>query len=153
MSTNLARRPHSPGAPTTEIDELHDTAVEDAGQSVMRTMLRPQDEGLSLPPSLMTLPTPVTSLTHFLGPMLTVANPVWSGDPVPALRGLQKKLVEHSLTLEEGTRADFMEAIKVVECAVRLRLRYQQMRMNEAEADAEPTKATTAAKAESAGEK
>lgn len=74
-------------------------------------------------------------LTKILGSRLTWGNPVWSGDPIPRLRALQKKLVEHSLMLEEGDRRDCLDAISLVEVAVQLRLRWLQMRRSDAEKD------------------
>lgn len=101
-----------------------------------RAQLLPGEEAASLPP-----PIPqgaMIPLTRFLGPILTVANPAWIGDPVPHLRGLQKSLVAFSLTLAEGKRSELMAAINVVETAVQLRLRLQQMRMTEAEMQIKP---------------
>lgn len=80
---------------------------------------------------------PVSVLTKFFGPALTVNSPAWSGDPVHGMRGLQKRLVEHSLSLDEKDRAPCLAAISVVEDAVQWRLRLQQMRMNEVERDME----------------
>jgi hypothetical protein len=80
---------------------------------------------------------PIGALTQFIGPALTVNSPAWSGDPVHAMRSLQKKLVEHSLTLDEKNRAPCLAAISVVEDAVQWRLRLQQMRMNDVERDME----------------
>lgn len=70
-------------------------------------------------------------ITQQLGPSLTFANPVWSGDPVPGMRSLQKKLIEHSLALPPEERSTCLQAISVVEGAVRLRLRLQQMSMDD----------------------
>ncbi len=99
---------------------------------VMREQLLPGEEAASLPP-VVVAQGPLVPLTRFLGPLLTVANPAWSGDPIPRMRALQKSLVEHSLALEKGDRSELMAAINVVEGAVQLRLRLQQMRMSEAE--------------------
>ena len=49
------------------------------------------------------------------------------------MRGLEKKMVEYSLTLPQDERKHIMAAISVVEIAVHLRLRYQQMRMSDLE--------------------
>ncbi|AIY39665.1 hypothetical protein LT85_0505 [Collimonas arenae] len=70
-------------------------------------------------------------LIDFLGPLLTIASPAWSGDPVPRMRDLQKILVAHSLTLDRAERDPCLAAISVVEQAVTLRLRLQQLRMSE----------------------
>lgn len=80
---------------------------------------------------------PINVLTRFIGPALTVNSPAWSGDPVHAMRALQKKLVECSLARDEADRAPCLAAISVVEDAVQWRLRLQQMRMNEVERDME----------------
>lgn len=87
----------------------------------------------SSPPPVVHTPGPIEPLTRFLGPLLTVASPAWGIDPIPGMRALQKKLVEHSLTLDEDDRSECLAAITIVEGAVQLRLRYQQMRMNELE--------------------
>lgn len=104
----------------------------------VRENLRPGEEEVSLPAPLTAIPNAITPLTRFLGPLLTVANPAWSGDPVSRMRALQKKLVEHSLILDEGDRSECLAAITVVETAVQLRLRLQQMRMTLAEMVAKP---------------
>lgn len=107
-------------------------------RSVMRTQLLPGELEASLPSQAEVSQGAVGPLTRLLGPMLTVANPAWVGDPVPRMRSLQKALVAHSLTLEEGDRASLMQAISVVETAVQWRLRLQQMRMSEAEMNIKP---------------
>ncbi|MGH8807030.1 MAG: hypothetical protein ACREX0_04025 [Noviherbaspirillum sp.] len=91
------------------------------------------DEAASLPSEDAIPPGPIAPLTKFLGPELTVSNPVWGEHSVPRMRALQKKLVEFSLTLEESDRAECMAAISQVESAVQLRLRLEQMRMIELE--------------------
>lgn len=98
----------------------------------VRGLLKPGEEALSLPGST-ELPNAVAPLTSILGTRLTVDNPAWSNDPVPGMRGLQKTLVTFSLQLEEGDRADLLNAIRLVENAVQMRLRLQQMRRSEAE--------------------
>ncbi|WP_211474745.1 hypothetical protein [Collimonas humicola] len=106
-------------------------------QPLNRAQLLPGEEAASLPAA----PEPqgaMIPLTRFLGPVLTVANPVWTGDPVPRMRSLQKSLVAFSLTLAEGERSELMSSINVVEGAVQLRLRLQQMRMTEAEMQVNP---------------
>lgn len=129
MSSTLVGR--GGGGFSPGFGELGGIPREEVG-SVMRAQLLPGEEAASLPP-IQVAQGPVVSLTRFLGPLLTVANPAWSGDPVPRMRSLQKSLVERSLELKEGDRSELMEAINVVECAVQLRLRLQQMRMSEAE--------------------
>lgn len=121
-----------------DVGEIHTYSTETPAQALARPLLLPAEEALSLPAPAASIPTTIAPLTRFLGPLLTVANPVWSGDPVPRMRGLQKKLVEHSLMVPEGRRGDFMAGISVVENAVRLRLRFQQMHMNEVEMQIKP---------------
>ncbi len=75
-------------------------------------------------------------LSGLLGRRLSVDSAAWSGDPVPRMRALQKKLIEFSLTQNEAERRPCMEAIRVVELAVNWRLRWQQMRRSELEGEA-----------------
>lgn len=110
-------------------------ASADVASPVGRVLLRPEEDRLSLPSLEERTQSPIAPLTQFLGPHLTVANPAWAGDPVPLMRGLQKKLVEYSLTQDENDRTECMDAIMVIENAVQLRLRFQQMRADDAEPD------------------
>lgn len=75
--------------------------------------------------------SPMGPITQHLGQLLTVANPAWSGDPLPRMRALQKKLIEHSLNLSQEERGPCLQAISVVEQAVQMRLRLQQMRIDD----------------------
>ena len=133
-------RPGRGGAPdAVESGEIHSVqAAELAPKS--RLLLNPSEEALSLPPPA-ELPNAVAPLTKLIGARLTIDNPAWSGDPVPAMRLLQKTLVATSLALDEGERGPLLRAIELVEQAVRMRLRWQQMRRSEAEGplDAAPT--------------
>lgn len=106
--------------------------------SVSLLQLEPAEARLSMPPERSDSDAgPISALTSFIGDALTVANPAWSGDPVHTMRGLQKRLLEHSLTLDEEQRGPCLAAIAVVEDAVQWRLRLQQMRMNEVEREIE----------------
>jgi hypothetical protein len=116
-----------------EIHSLHEAEL----APVSRSLLKPSEEARSLPPST-ELQNAVAPLTEILGARLTTDSPAWSGDPVPAMRLLQKTLVAASLLLEDGRRADLMSAIELVEQAVQMRLRWQQMRRSDAEAPIEP---------------
>ncbi|MGZ3241546.1 MAG: hypothetical protein ACXWIN_05370 [Burkholderiaceae bacterium] len=107
-------------------------------RSVMRTQLLPGELEASLPSQADQPHNTVAPLTRFLGPLLTVGNPAWVGDPIPRMRALQKTFVEHSLTLPEADRGDLMGAISMVEKAVLMRLRLQQMRMTDAELENNP---------------
>jgi hypothetical protein len=126
------------GTTPADVADIYSSGGDEAQQLTGRADLGPADQAASLPPPPTATPGPHESLTRFLGPLLTAANPAWSGDPVPRLRGLQKKLVEHSLVLDQDDRAECMAALSVVESAVQLRLRYQQMRMSEAEHELSP---------------
>ena len=100
-----------------------------------RATLQPEEEALSLPQP--ELPDPkIALLNRVLGTRLTTDNPLWSGDPVPPLRALQKALIAHSLTLPQPERRPCLDALTVIERAVLLRLRWQQMRRSDAEAPA-----------------
>lgn len=81
--------------------------------------------------------TAMEPITKYLGHELTAANPVWTGDPVPCLRSLQKKLIEHALALSPESRKPCLQAIEVVEKGVRNRLRFQQMSMQGFETNSE----------------
>jgi hypothetical protein len=103
-----------------------------------RTDLSPWEESASLAPPAPPSEETLAPLTRFLGAALTVASPAWSRDPLPGLRALQRRLVDHSLALDQSERADSMDAILVVEDAVRLRLRLQQMELARLDADSGP---------------
>jgi hypothetical protein len=126
------------GDPTVDVADIYSHGGEDAQELKGLVDLLPAEKALSLPPPAGAAPGPHEPLTRFLGPLLTVANPAWSGDPVPRLRALQKMLVERSLALDKDDRRECMAALSVVETAVQLRLRFQQMRMTEAEQDVLP---------------
>jgi hypothetical protein len=114
-----------------EIQNISEPAI----ASKVRTSLHEEEVALSLPPA--GLPArEIAALDRILGMGLTVDNPVWSGDPVPRLRALQKKLVECSLLLETHERGDCLRSISLVERAVQLRLRWLQMQKSDAERDA-----------------
>lgn len=135
MSSNSINR--NGGSYTPDFNDLGGVALSPQ-RSIMRTQLLPGELEASLPSRADQPQGAVAPLTRFLGPLLTVANPAWVGDPVPRMRALQKALVAHSLTLAEDDRSSLMDAIRVVETAVQWRLRLQQMRMTEAEANIKP---------------
>lgn len=97
--------------------------------------LLPQAEAASLPPSEISVAPAIVLLNRMLGASLTFDNPAWSGDPVPRMRVLQRKLIESSLTMAPSERTACMDAIRLVEQAVGMRLRWQQMRKSDVEAD------------------
>lgn len=135
-TSRISRTSRSP-IPQIESDDsgIFSVAAPDSAAPVGRVLLLPEEDRISLPSLEDKAHSPLAPLTEFLGPQLTVANPAWIGDPIPLMRALQKKLVEHSLTLAESDRSECMDAILVVENAVQMRLRFQQMRMDEAELD------------------
>jgi hypothetical protein len=100
-------------------------------QSVSTAELNPGAASVSLPLLHNEVPSAIEPLTRYLGPDLTVGNPAWTGDPVPKLRGLQRSLIEHSLTLDESERGTCLTALTIVEKAVGYRLRLQQLQMTE----------------------
>jgi hypothetical protein len=126
-----------------DVGELDNLQLETSFVPISRIQLLPGEEAASLLAPSTATPYATAALTRFLGPVLTVANPAWSGDPVPRMRMLQKRLVEHSLTLPEDDRSECMGAIMVVEKAVKLRLRLQQMEMTLAELNAQPENVQT----------
>jgi hypothetical protein len=124
------RREPPPIPPPTET--IHSVDDLPPLPQISRSMLMPEEEALSLPKAV-TEPGAEEVITRHLGPGLTVDNPAWIGDPVPLMRALQKKFVEHALRLEQDQRAECLRGIELVEAAVQMRLRLQQMRMNEFE--------------------
>lgn len=143
MSSVHASGPHGQGRAglPADVGEIVNPGLQEPVARISRAQLSAQEQAISLPPAQVATPGPIAPLTRFLGPLLTVANPAWSGDPIPGMRALQKRLVEHSLTIPEGERSPCMDAISVVEKAVQLRLRYQQMHMSDVEMDIELTDA------------
>jgi hypothetical protein len=128
------RRP-APGRvdPTefTDIQNVPETPLQLRG----RPDLLPEEAALSLPDPDNVPPLMIRVLNRMLGPKVTIDNPIWSGDPVPKFRSLQKMLVERSLALPDDDRSECLEAISLVERAVQLRLRWLQMRRSDTEVD------------------
>lgn len=121
----------------TELAEIHSIPEKVTVLKPTET-LKPGEKVASLLPDL-ALPSAVAPLTTILGKRLTSDNPVWSGDPIPNMRLLQKSLVVRSLELDADKRSDLLAAIELVEKSVQLRLRWQQMRRSEFEGpDAQP---------------
>ncbi|QGZ42129.1 hypothetical protein IP92_05475 [Pseudoduganella flava] len=112
-----------------ELAELH-SLTPHAPVLKPREALHPEEEALSLPQPEQPDPK-IELLNRALGAHRTIANPLWSGDPVPRLRGLQKALIAHALTLQQERRRTCLDALTVIEQAIRLRLRWQQMRRSE----------------------
>jgi len=116
-----------------ELTEIHN-ASELTPLLKSRPLLSEEEEAASLPALELPVDPLQRMLKDFLGQALTSDNPVWRGDPVPSMRGLQRMMVEHSLTLDEGEpRRPLMAALRQVEKAVQMRLRWLQMKRSEAE--------------------
>ncbi len=129
-STGIAR---SPALDLSELAEIH-SASELTSLLKSRPLLSEEEEAASLPALELPVDPLQWMLKDFLGPLLTSDNPVWRGDPVPSMRGLQRMMVEHSLALDEGEpRRPLMAALRQVEKAVQMRLRWLQMKRSEAE--------------------
>jgi len=100
-----------------------------------RPLLHPAEEALSLPPPAPGADPKLLTLGLAVGRSLSFDNPVWRGNPVPVLRGLQKMLIDHALKRPQDERGACLRAVQVVEQAVLMRLRWQQMRRSDAEPD------------------
>lgn len=134
---NMPIQPSSVGGSRAPADraEIYHRPEEVARAPVLRELLQPEQAAISLPDVEQWSNGPIGILTEFLGPSLTTASAVWSGDPVPLMRSLERVLVEHSLGLPEDKRGPCLAAIGTIEKAVQWRLRLQQMRMTQAELD------------------
>jgi len=119
---------------TSEFGEIQNLPETTAAELRPLSLLETEEADASIPDSGIGA-REFEPLTAILGSRLTWGNPVWSGDPIPRLRALQKKLVEYSLSLEEDDRRDCLNAISLVELAIQLRLRWLQMKRSDAEKD------------------
>jgi hypothetical protein len=136
VNTRISRIGRGGAPEPVETGEIHSVpGAQLAPKS--RLLLSPSEEALSLPPPA-ELPNAVAPLTDLIGARLTVDNPAWSGDPVPAMRLLQKTLVAASLERGDGERGALLRAIELVEQAVQMRLRWQQMKRSDAEGPLAP---------------
>ena len=115
-----------------EAGEIHSLADVIAATRA-RPSLLPGEEEASLPSPEIARDPVLLMVQRVLGERLTSDNLAWRGDPVPVMRSLQKMLVAHSLTQDEGERQPALGAIRAIELAVRWRLRWMQMRRSEAE--------------------
>ncbi|MCA1325669.1 hypothetical protein [Herbaspirillum sp. alder98] len=126
--------PSEPG----ELAEIHSVG-QVAQLPKSRPQLTPGEEAASLPAPGLPVDPLQAVVKQCLGAAATFDNPVWRGDPIPVMRSLQRLLVAHSLTLEEGAaRMPMMSALKLVESAVQMRLRLQQMRRSDADPETPP---------------
>jgi len=91
------------------------------------------EEDLSLPDQALPVDPSMALLSAVLGAPFSTDNRAWRGDPVPCMRALQQTLLEHALPLAQELRAPALQAIRVLEQAVRYRLRWQHMRRCAAE--------------------
>jgi len=112
--------------------EIH-SAAQTLPVARTRPALLAAGEALSLPQQAFTPDPTLQWLSGMLGAGLSTDSLAWRGNPVPAMRGLQKLLVAHSLDLPEESRGPSMRAIRAVELAVRWRLRWMQMKRSDAE--------------------
>ena len=143
VQTSRATRSSGPGL-QNDVGEIRSLEQPMPVEAISGGELYPGEAAASLVQPSSAMDSGITALTSFLGTLLTVANPAWMGDPIPKMRGLQRRLIEHSLNQEEGRRHTCLAAISVVENAVQLRLRFQQMRMTDAEMQPEPTRGEAA---------
>lgn len=128
--------PRRAGLPRgAEVGDLSDIQNIPEAPAELRTRpaLLAEEVAVSVPESANVASIEIRILNRMLGLKLTVDNPVWTGDPVPHMRALQKMLVGHSLSLPDHDRSECLDAITLVERAVQLRLRWLQMRRSEAE--------------------
>lgn len=115
-----------------DLAEIHSVPDVPALRKALPELL-PVEQEVSLPPSAIPVDPTLAVLNRILGPQLSSDSPAWSGNPVPRMRSLQKKLIEHSLGLPESERGPCMGAILRVNQAIDWRLRWNQMRRSDAE--------------------
>ncbi|MGI4846643.1 MAG: hypothetical protein ACRYGK_00650 [Janthinobacterium lividum] len=126
-----------PGAQPNDVGELGEI------QNVARELTVPKalpmladgEAAVSMPNPADIIDRKIAMLNRAIGERLTINNPVWSGDPIPRMRALQKRLIAYSLTLEADQRQPTMDAIRVVEHNVQMRLRWQQMYRSDLDPD------------------
>lgn len=115
-----------------DLAEIHSVSGVPAVRKSLPDLL-PVEQEVSLPPTEILVDVVLVVLGRILGPRLSSDNPAWSGNPVPRMRSLQKKLAEHALRLDEAERGPCMRAIRMVNQAIEWRLRWDHMRRSEAE--------------------
>ena len=111
--------------------EIHPVGVPQLVPNVSVSLLEPPEAAASFNPTLRRIKSGIEPLTQFLGVALTAGNPAWTGDPVPKMRALQKKLLEQGMALSGDQRSVLLSAIAVVEGNIQLRLRLYQHHMAE----------------------
>ncbi|WP_155835195.1 hypothetical protein [Herbaspirillum sp. RV1423] len=119
----------------TDVGELAEIPRFESAEPIFksRPFLLPGEEEASLPEADYPIDPTLATLKQMLGARLTVDSQAWVGDPIPRMRALQKKMIEFSLTQDESERGPCMDAIRIVDLAVRWRLRWQQMRRSDLE--------------------
>ena len=111
--------------------EIHPVGVPVLVANVSVSALEPTEAAASFNPATRRVKSGIEPLTQFLGVALTSGNPAWTGDPVPKMRALQKKLLEQGMALSGERRGVMLSAISVVEGNIQLRLRLYQHHMAE----------------------
>ena len=111
--------------------EIHPVGVPVLIPNVSVSALEPTEAAASFNPSTRRIKSGIEPLTQFLGVALTAGNPAWTGDPVPKMRALQKKLLEQGMALSGESRGVLLSAISVVEGNIQLRRRLYQHHMAE----------------------
>lgn len=69
-----------------------------------------------------------SELSQAFGERATHAAPVWGGQAVDAMRGLQRALLGHSMKAQGEARNECLLAVQMVEQSLQWRLRLMQMR-------------------------
>ena len=116
---------------STDGGEIHPVGVPPLVANISVSGLEPIEAAASFNPTLRRIKSGIEPLTQFLGVALTAGNPAWTGDPVPKMRALQKKLLEQGMALSGEKRGVMLSAIAVVEGNIQLRLRLYQHHMAE----------------------
>ena len=116
---------------TPDGGEIHPVGIPRLVENVSVSLLEPNEAAASFNPALRRIKSGIEPLTQLLGVALTAGNPAWTGDPVPKMRALQKKLLEQGMALADDKRGVLLSAISVVEGNIQLRLRLYQHHMSE----------------------
>jgi hypothetical protein len=111
--------------------EIHPVGVPALVANVSVSLLEPNEAAASFNLTTRRAARGVEPLTNLLGIGLTAGSPAWSGDPVPKMRALQKKLLEQGMQLAGEQRTTSLTAIAVVEKNIQLRLRLHQLHMSD----------------------
>jgi hypothetical protein len=134
INNNVRGVPGAGPVDAGEVGEIKSVGRQELVPKALPELL-PQEADASMPSLEDQVDRKIALLNRAIGLRLSVNNPVWTGDPVPRMRALQKRIIEYSLGLEQPQRQPAMEAVRVVEQAVQLRLRWQQMQRSDLEGD------------------